>query len=325
MKKAFRKSISLLLCAVLLATSFTVPGLISYASENIAQYSVFVYEMDTEGVYCEAEITTYEAEIDCTVVANPEDFLKEGFSVDEERSKLSGVVAADGTTVLEVYLMRNFYTLTLNYNGGYCGEEYEATLECIYGSVIEIQETPVKEGCTFVGWSTDGIEPAQYPFVMPAENVTLYAAWEFIPYELTFNANSGYFENEYNNEIIRYTCYYGEQIPYAESPVKDGYTFVGWSMSQNAYEPDFYLETMPFQDLTLFAVWHANDGTEYKVEYYYMNTDGTYDDYPTETIMCEGRTDDVATQANFECPVGFTLDESLGCVEDVIRGDGSTL
>lgn len=62
MKNVFGKSISMLLCAVLLATSFTVPRLVSYASENTTQYSVFVYEMDIEGNYGEPEITTYEAE-----------------------------------------------------------------------------------------------------------------------------------------------------------------------------------------------------------------------------------------------------------------------
>ena len=326
MKKAFKTLISVLLClAMLMSASFTVPGLISYATENIARYSVYVYEMDVDGAYGEpTTVTEYEAEAGSTVTVPTEPFLKEGFCIDESKSELSGEVLEDGSTVLKVFVCRNKYTLTFDYNGGHCDGEYGASMECYYGSSVD-PEIPVREGCTFLGWSTDGIEIIQFPFNMPDQNVMLYAVWEFIPYNITFNANGGYFNNEYDNEVIVYTYVYGEQISEIVSPVKEGYHFLGWATQPDAYEADYSLETMPFYDVNLYAVWQPNDDTEYKVEYYYMNADGTYGDYPTETVMFTARTDETATQRYFECPEGFSIDETRSCLEDVIRGDGSTL
>lgn len=75
-------------------------------------------------------------------------------------------IAADGSTVIEIYYDRNYYLLGLNLDDGYGAEPMYAR----YGTPISIAN-PTKAGYTFAGWDPD------MPATMPAENRTLKAQW----------------------------------------------------------------------------------------------------------------------------------------------------
>ena len=75
-------------------------------------------------------------------------------------------VAADGSTVVEIYYDRYYYLLTLDLDGGYGAEPVYAR----YGTPISVAD-PTKPGFTFGGWS-----PAK-PETMPAGNRTIKAQW----------------------------------------------------------------------------------------------------------------------------------------------------
>lgn len=77
------------------------------------------------------------------------------------------LVAADGTTSVEIYYDRNYYLLSLNLDGGYGVEPIYAR----YGASVKV-ENPTKPGYTFNGW-----EP-QVPATVPAENTTYKAKWQ---------------------------------------------------------------------------------------------------------------------------------------------------
>lgn len=75
-------------------------------------------------------------------------------------------IAADGSTVVEIYYDRNYYLLNLDLDGGYGAEPMYAK----YGTPVSIAN-PEKTGYTFTGWS-----PA-----LPAtikESTTLKAQWQ---------------------------------------------------------------------------------------------------------------------------------------------------
>lgn len=76
-------------------------------------------------------------------------------------------VAADGSTVVEIYYDRNYYMMSFNLDGGYGVEPIYAR----YGAALEVG-TPTKPGYTFSGW-----EP-QVPATVPAENTTYKAKWK---------------------------------------------------------------------------------------------------------------------------------------------------
>lgn len=75
-------------------------------------------------------------------------------------------VAADGSTVVEIYYDRNYYMMSFNLDGGYGVEPIYAR----YGAALEVG-TPTKPGYTFSGW-----EP-KVPVTVPAENTTYKAKW----------------------------------------------------------------------------------------------------------------------------------------------------
>lgn len=76
-------------------------------------------------------------------------------------------VAADGSTVVEIYYDRNYYMMSFNLDGGFGVEPIYAR----FGAALEVG-TPTKPGYTFSGW-----EP-QVPATVPAENTTHKAKWK---------------------------------------------------------------------------------------------------------------------------------------------------
>lgn len=76
-------------------------------------------------------------------------------------------VAADGSTVVEIYYDRNYYMMSFNLDGGYGVEPIYAR----FGAAVEVG-TPTKPGYTFSGW-----EP-EVPATVPAENTNYKAKWK---------------------------------------------------------------------------------------------------------------------------------------------------
>lgn len=76
-------------------------------------------------------------------------------------------VAADGSTVVEIYYDRNYYMMSFNLDGGYGVEPIYAR----YGASVKV-ENPTKPGYTFNGWEPD------VPTTVPAENTTYKAKWK---------------------------------------------------------------------------------------------------------------------------------------------------
>ena len=121
-------------------------------------YTVNTYVMGTDGVYGEPTSDTLTGTTGSTATFVPE--TREGFTVDNEQSVLSGEIAADGSLVLKVFYIRNQYTLTAE------GVAYTF----YYGAAVSVAD-PVKEHYTFAGW-----DPA-LPETMPAHDVTVVAKW----------------------------------------------------------------------------------------------------------------------------------------------------
>lgn len=84
-------------------------------------------------------------------------------------------IAADGSTVIEVYYDRNYYLINFNMNGGYGSEPIYARYGAEVGKVTE----PTKAGYIFSGWAeTEGGDVAvKLPESVPAGNKTYYAIW----------------------------------------------------------------------------------------------------------------------------------------------------
>lgn len=79
------------------------------------------------------------------------------------------LIAADGSTVVEIYYDRNFYLISFELGGGYGTEPMFAK----FGDTIRAA-TPVRAGYTFEGWEPELTSGA----TIPAENKTYTAKWK---------------------------------------------------------------------------------------------------------------------------------------------------
>lgn len=75
-------------------------------------------------------------------------------------------IAADGSTVVEIYYDRYYYLMNFDLDGGYGVEPIYAR----YGAPINVDK-PTKPGYSFNGWNPE------LPATMPAENTTHKATW----------------------------------------------------------------------------------------------------------------------------------------------------
>ena len=127
------------------------------------------------------------------------------------------------------------------------GKEYKR-VSLKFGDAIVPESAPVKEGHTFSGWN--GI-----PATMPAKDVTVRGTFAINYYDIIYIVDG--------KEYKRVSLKFGDAIVPESAPVKEGYTFSGWSGIP---------ATMPAGDVTVNGTFAANsynliyvvDGKEYK-------------------------------------------------------------
>jgi len=145
-------------------------------------------------------------------------------------------IAANGSTVVNIYYTRNSYTLTVDADNGTAvsKETYK------FGTAVIAPAAPTKTGYTFDGWDKT------IPTSMPANNLTVKAQWKINQYTITFDTDGG-------SEVEPITQDYGTAITAPAVPTKTGYTFAGWS--------EKIPETMPAENVTVKAQWTINQYT----------------------------------------------------------------
>ena len=326
-------------------------------SAGAVSYKVETYEMDVNGAYGAATVKTVPATTGEAVSVTPE--TREGFTVDNENSILSGTVAANSSLTLKVYYSRNQYKLSVD------GVESDV----YFGAVISVAE-PTKAHETFNGW-----DPA-LPETMPAHDVTVVSTWikddaDYTAYNAakaeaeakqkeenydkkytaeTRNALAEalktvvpeglkYDEQETINaatkaindavaglELMTYTAtFYVDGVVHATVQAKVGEQIV--APKDPAKEGyifkgwDKEVGKMGVEDITFTAQFEKASGIAYTVEVYTMDVNGNYGAAETKTLY--GTTDAEVT-ADTTAAEGFTFDESAAnVVSGKVAADGS--
>jgi uncharacterized repeat protein (TIGR02543 family) len=111
-----------------------------------------------------------------------------------------------------------------------------------------LPEDPTKEGYTFDGWYFDpGTFGSAFEEGMTLDgDVTLHAKWITNAYTIRFDT-----EGETADAVTRA---FDTDIFPLETPVRDGFVFLGW-YADEAYRIPFVRTTMPAHDITLYAKW----------------------------------------------------------------------
>ncbi|MBQ4337845.1 MAG: InlB B-repeat-containing protein, partial [Clostridia bacterium] len=266
-----------------------------WVARTDTKYTVETYVMDASGEYVKSS-QALTGKTDSTVTA--EYTVDEHFAFNSELSVTSGVVAADGSLVLKVYIDRSKFTFTTVVDGVSTSTDY------FYEEAIAELTPPVKTGYTFTGWDN------AVPSTMPAENVTLNAIFEVNSYNAVFNANGGKWSDGNTEKTV--ATVYNTKIVAPENPTRTGYDFISW---------DSEVDTMDdVNGKTFTAQWAARNDTKYVVETYKMNVSGNYEAISTESFT--GTTDSVAS-ANYTVEDGFTVNSELSVLSGTILADGS--
>ncbi len=133
-------------------------------------------------------------------------------------------------------------------------------------------------------------------------------------HNVTYQITGEYFaDDEYE---VQTDIKYGASLELIDDDMsREGYTWSNWSGLP---------ATMPDEDVIVKGSYSANTGTQYKVEHYQQNLDGTYPTTPTETDTLSATTGAEVTAVE-KTYTGFTLDEDAeGTIATgIVAGDGS--
>ena len=187
-----------------------------------------------------------------TLINNPEDIGQWTYTVSDTSSArmLIDVALVYVTGSFTPGVITTTYELKLNPSGGaIVGEDVSGVYPS--GTVVTLPGAE-REGYRFDGWS-DGAEvfAADTDFTMN-RNAVLTAQWTRLV-TLTLDPNGGTLEGD---TIISSEPGATVTLP---TPVRDGYTFQGWSDGENVYPAGDY--TVP-GDVTLTAQWKLNEATD---------------------------------------------------------------
>ena len=204
----------------------------------IGTFSINSYKLiyTVDGV----EYKSYDIEYGATITPEAEP-TKEGYTF-SGWSTIPETMPAHDVTVTGTFSI-NKYKLTYTVDS-----EVYKTYDIEYGATITPEAEPTKEGYTFSGWST-------IPTTMPAHDVTVTGTFSINKYKLTYTVDSKVYKT--------YDIEYGATITPIAEPIKEGYSFSGWSEIP---------ASMPAHDVTISGTFSINkykltyivDGIEYK-------------------------------------------------------------
>ena len=138
--------------------------------------------------------------------------------------------------------------LTLQPNNG----SAPTVLTYSIGASVSAPATPSRPGFTFKQWCYDAAltNKVTFPFNMGADNLTLYAQWTPLKFNVYFSAGEGTMADSFvASDYYNLDC--GSVLVPPEEPTREGYVFTGWTWNGEPYE----LTVVPAQNITLVASW----------------------------------------------------------------------
>ena len=182
------------------------------------------------------------------VVSVPDNFTAGDYEVELKNISLSNA-SGQSLSVNETFTFKwsivDTFTITFDSNGGTSVESITQD----NGTVITPPANPTREGYTFIGW-----EPA-LPETMPIGGLAVKAQWVINKYTLTYVIDG----QEYSKSEVEYNA----TITQLDDPVREGYTFSGWSEIP-ATMPAHDVEVTGSFTVNSYTLTYIVDGNAYK-------------------------------------------------------------
>ena len=187
--------------------------------------------------------------LDNICILNKNKYTKEGYSFEGWSTKKNGVTEfqdkaelknlssknGDNITLYAVWEIKSYQITFLDYDKSIIQQD---KLE--YNSKIILPENPTRKGYTFKNWDKE--------LSIVKENLTINALYDIDSYDISYKLNGGTLDEAPTNYNIE-----SEDI-IIPSPKKNGYSFIGWTTSDNK-EPkiDYKISTGSIGDKELTA------------------------------------------------------------------------
>ncbi|MBR4424484.1 MAG: InlB B-repeat-containing protein, partial [Oscillospiraceae bacterium] len=178
---------------------------------------------DDEYTKVDADTETKKGEIGQKTEATAKTYL--GFTA---KAITQQTIAASGT-VVKVYYDRDTYTVTYEYQTPIPAGAPSAPTEVAqrFGKLVQVQSKPTMTGYTLGDWSSQDVPVSDGKFTMPAQAVTLQAAWRANQYTVTLDPTDKGALPEGESDTITVT--YNDTWPTLPDPTpNNGYAFDGW-------------------------------------------------------------------------------------------------
>ncbi|MGN0808133.1 MAG: InlB B-repeat-containing protein [Candidatus Coproplasma sp.] len=218
-------------------------------------------------------------------------------------------IGTSGKITLYAHYSINQYTISFESNGG----TSVASITQNYATSVNAPESPAKNGYSFAGWYSNESLTKLYTFsTMPAENITLYAKWNLVTYNIIYNLNGGINSNANpaNYTILNATITLSEAT-------KTGYSFAGWYTDAECTAEITEIISGSYGDVELFAKWTA---IEYTI--IYLTADGaTHSNITTYTIETDLTALAEATLKGYTFGGWYTDDSYTTAVTNVAGGE----
>ena len=202
-------------------------------------------------VFLLADSENHTGTTGATATGTPNSY--EGYTFDPTvvGTKLSGIIAGDGSLVLRLYYVRNTHTVTYIYEGDVPTDAPDVPETKSYEYGDEVPDAPVPElpGYTFVGWEDE-------PDIMPDEDVVVRGHWEVNSYTVTY-VYDGTVPAGAPALPETKTYRYNDPVPAETVPSLVGYSFDGWNGE---------VTVMPAHDVIVHGSWAIE---KYPVTYIY--------------------------------------------------------
>ena len=175
---------------------------------------------------------TYDVEFGATITPETEP-TKEGYTF-SGWSTIPETMPAHDVTVIGSFSKGQYKLIYI------VDEQTYKTISYDYDDAITPEPAPQKDGYSFSGWS-------EIPETMPAHDVTVMGSFSINKYKLTYMVDGEVYKT--------LDVEYGATITSETEPMKEGYTFSGWSTIP---------ETMPAHNVTATGTFTIN---KYKLTY----------------------------------------------------------
>lgn len=272
---------------------------VKYYQQNVGDDKYSLFETKTKQGYTEKPVSEYETG-ENGFAANYDGFTRLLYDG-------TATIAADGSTVVELYYDRNYYLMNFDLDGGYGVEPIYAR----YGAPISVG-TPTKPGYTFDGSWTPAL-----PDTMPVNGGTYTAKWtagnaKYVVQYWQENANDdGYSYVEKADK----TGTVGTTVSGSNDKRYQGFTYNNEKTDKNVtikgdgstvvnvyYDRNVYTVTFPKGELTCGKEEHKH----------------SHDQCCTKTGIHIHGYSGLGTCNADKCPVGYAHTHSSSCYSDLV-------